>query len=206
MKQLVVFLLVSLMAASAFAVVDPDPNQIGIYFDLDADDNCLIIGPQIPFNAYVILTNTDAPTVSGYEFGYENVVPAGLEGLLFRLESSFGDGNSSGLDLGDSSDILVGDHIVGLSAPLVTSPATILHTYQFLLLSPDVTMEMYLGPASQSSIPGDFPVILNAETSTLFQAGQSTGGIDTAVATVNIDDCVVGVEDASFGSVKSLYR
>ena len=61
MKKLVVLLLVSLMAASAFAVTDPDPNMIGVYFDTDANDNCMIVGPSTPFNAYVILTNTDAP-------------------------------------------------------------------------------------------------------------------------------------------------
>ncbi len=67
MKKLVVILLVSMMAASAFAVTDPDPNMIGIYFDLNANDNCLTIGPSIPFNAYLILTNSTAPTISAYE-------------------------------------------------------------------------------------------------------------------------------------------
>ena len=75
-----------------------------------------------------------------------------------------------------------------------------------MLLAPTVTMEIFLTSAGTSSIEGPYPVILNAESSTLFQAGQSTGGPDVAVATVNIDDCVVGVEEASFGSVKSLFR
>ena len=103
-------------------------------------------------------------------------------------------------------DILNGDHIVGLSAPMVTTPATIIHSYQFMITNPDLTIEMYLTSAGTSSIEGPFPVILNGESSTLFQAGQSTGGPDVAVATVNLVDCVVGVEEASFGSVKSLFR
>jgi hypothetical protein len=207
MKKLVVLLLASLIASSAFAVVDPDPNGIGIYFDLTADDNCLMVDANVPFNAYLILTNTDAPTVSAYEVGYLNMVPAGMEGLLFRLASTIANGAVSGLDLGDSSDILEGDHIVGLASPLVAGPATVLHAWQFLLLSPMMTMEMYISSASQSSIEGIYPVILNAETSTLFQAFHSSGiEGNLPVATVNIDDCVVGVEDASFGSVKSLFR
>jgi len=205
MKKLVVLLLVSLMAGSAFAVTDPDPDMIGIYFDLNANDNCKVIGPSIPFNAYLILTNTTAPAVSAYEVGYTNVVPSGMESMLFRLASTIANGAVSGLDLGDSSDILAGDHIVGLAAPLQAGPATVLHAWQFMILSPDLTMEMFIGAASQSSLPGTFPVILNASDSTLFTAGQSTGGIDTPVATVNLP-CVVGVEDASFGSVKSLFR
>jgi hypothetical protein len=204
MKKLVVLLLASLIASSAFAVVDPDPNSCGIYFDLTADNNCLTTGPSIPFFAYLILTNTTAPAVSAYEVGYRNVVPAGMEGLLFRLASSIANGAVSGLDLGNSTNILEGDHIVGLAAPIITGPATVLHAWQYMLLS-TFSMEMFIGSASQSSIPGTFPVILNAANSTLFTAGQSTGGVDTPVATVNLP-CVVGVEDASFGSVKSLFR
>jgi hypothetical protein len=207
MKKLVVLLLASLIASSAFAVMDPDPNGIGIYFDLTADDNCKMVGASMPFNAYLILTNTDAPTVSAYEVGYLNVVPAGMESLLFRLSSLIANGVVSGLDLGNSSNILDGDHIVGLAAPLVSGPATVLHAWQYMLLSPTVTMEMFISSASQSSIEGIYPVILNAETSTLFQAYHSTGiAGDMPVATVNLEPCVVGVENASFGSVKSLFR
>ncbi len=39
MKTLVVLLMVSLMATSAFAVVDEDPDMIGVYFDANADLN-----------------------------------------------------------------------------------------------------------------------------------------------------------------------
>lgn len=210
MKKLVVLLLVSLMASSAFADFDPDPNGIGVYFDVEALDNCLVVGPSVQFNAYLILTNTTAPSVSAYEVGYTNMVPAGEENSLFRLASLIANGVVSGLDLGDSSDILAGDHIVGLAAPLVASNATILHTWTFMLTSPTITMEMYISEASQSSIDGIYPVVLNADDSTLFQAYHSTGldeeGNANPVATVNIDDCVVGVEEVSFGSVKSLFR
>ncbi len=213
MKKLVVLLLAILVASSAFAVVDPDPNSIGIYFDLTADLNNNNPVPNVPFNAYLILTNTDAPSVSAYEVGYEIVVPVGMEGLLFRLGSSITNGEVSGLDLGDSSDILAGDHIVGLAAPLVAGPATVLHAWQYMILSADITMEMFISSASQSSLPGPYPVILNAETSTLFNAYTSAGVMDggprdgelNAVATVNLP-APTAVEDASFGSVKSLFR
>ena len=208
MKKLVVLLLASIVASSAFAVVDPDPNGIGIYFDLEANVLELDIAPSVPFNAYLILTNTTAPAVSAYEVGYLNVVPAGSEALVFRLASTIANGVVTGLDLGDSSDILAGDHIVGLAAPLVTSPATVLHAWQYMVLAPTVSIEMYIGAASQSSIPGTQPVVLDADSSTLFQAAQSTGGADMPVAGVNTEPGVipVGVEEASFGSVKSLFR
>jgi hypothetical protein len=205
MKKLVVLLLASLVATSALAVVDPDPNSIGIYFDLNADDNCYFVGPSVPFFAYLILTNTDAPLVSGYEVGYEFTGPG--PGQLFRLSSLIANGAVDGLDLGNSADPMVGDHIVGLASPLVTSEATVLHAWQLMLLA-EVGMEMKIGPiiSGEPSIPGPYPVVLNADTQTLFQAFQSSGDPLLPVATVNIIDCVVGVEEASFGSVKSLYR
>ena len=207
MKKLVVLLLASLVATSAFAVMDPDPNGIGIYFDLTADNNCSEQAASVPFWAYVILTNTTAPSVSGYEVSYEFVGPA--PGTVFRLNSLIANGDVSGLDLGDSADALVGFHIVGLASPLIASEATVLHAWQLMLLAP-ATMEMHISSAPQSSIEGPYPVILNADDNTLFQAFHFTGTDELGepsypVATVN-GDCVVGVEDVSFGSVKSLFR
>jgi hypothetical protein len=204
MKKLVVLLLASLVASSAFAVVDPDPNSCGIYFDVTAENNCATATPSVPFWSYLILTNTTAPAISAYEVGYVNVVPAGSESLVFRLASLIANGGVSGIDLGDSSNTLEGDHIVGLAAPIVAGPAVVLHAWQYMLLGP-FSMEMFIGSASPSSIPGPFPVILNADTSTLFQTALSTGSPDLPVATVNTE-CVVGTEDVSFGSVKSLFR
>jgi len=204
MKKLVVLLLVSLMATSAFAVIDPDPNMMGIYFDTNADNNCLTTPASVPFFAYLVLTNTTAPAINAYECGIVNVVPAGMEGMLFRLSSNIANGVVSGVDVGTNGP-LGGDYIVGLAgAGLPASPAVILHSWQYMLLA-SFPVEMYLGASSKPSIPGVYPVVQNAEGSILFQCGQSTGGPETPVATVNTD-CVVGVEEASFGSVKSLFR
>jgi len=209
MKKLVVLLLASLVATSAFAVIDPDPNSIGIYFDLTADINCSDQATSAPFMAYLILTNTTAPTVSAYEVGYLNVGPG--PGQLFRLNSLIANGDMTGLDIGDNADPMMGSHIVGLSSPIPGAPATVLHSWQYMLLAP-VGMDMYISAADPSTLEGPFPVILNADGNILFQAFHSTGGPPTPdgdpgipVATVN-GDCVVGTEDVSFGSVKSLFR
>lgn len=205
MKPLLVLFVICLVTTSAFAVIDPDPNLIGIYFDISANENCLFINASIPFNAYLILTNTTALSIGAYEVGYRNEVPPGMESLLFRLSSTIADGIVTGLDLGDSSDILEGDNIVGLAEPLVTSPATVLHSWQYMILSPTVTIEMFVTNSYQPSIPGPYPVILDADTHELFQAYHWHGDPDFAVATVNID-CAYDMEEVGFGSVKALYR
>jgi hypothetical protein len=87
MKKLVVLLLVSLMATTAFAQIDPDTDMLGVYFDMGATDNCLTIGPSVPFFAYVTITNPSAPEVHGLEFGY-NLVSTGAPGTMFRLLNS----------------------------------------------------------------------------------------------------------------------
>jgi len=204
MKKLVVLLLVSLMATSAFAVIDPDYDMMGIYFDLNADNNCLTQGPSIPFMVYVVLTNTTAPGINAYELGLDVVVPVGFEGMIFRLASTIANGVVAGVDVG-TSGALGGDFIVGLNGTLPGAPAIVLHSFQYMLLAP-MAVEFYIGASSAPSIPGDYPVVQNADGSILMQVGQSTGGPDIPVATINIVECVVGVEEASFGSVKSLFR
>lgn len=202
MKNLILLTCLSLLATSSSAVLDPEPDIMGIYFDLNADNNCLASQPaSIPFNAYIILTNTTAPAINAYELGYEVVF---TPGTVFRLADSIANGAVSGVNVGDASLVETGDYIVGLAAPLPGTPAVVLHSMQYLLLVAG-PMEFYLHESSAPSIPGQFPVVQNAEGSILMQVGQSTGGPDIPVATVNAG-CVVGVESASFGSVKSLFR
>ncbi|MEN8005542.1 MAG: hypothetical protein ABFS42_00920 [Candidatus Krumholzibacteriota bacterium] len=204
MKKLVVLLLASLVATSAFGVADPDDNMMGIYFDLTADTYCLDTPASVPFMAYIILTHTTAPSINAYELGLTVGVPAGMEGMIFRLASTIANGVVSGVDVGTNGP-LGGDFIVGLAAPLPGDPAVVLHSFQYMLLAV-MPVEFYIGASSAPSIPGDFPVVQNADGSILMQVGQSTGGPGTPVALINSGCNVVGVEEASFGSVKSLFR
>jgi len=198
MKKLVVLLLVSLMATSALAVMDPDDNGIGVYFDLDADVNASVQAFNVPFQAYVMITN---PTndISGLEVGYEVAVAPGFEGLVFRLGSVLPVG---AVDLGTSTNILLGDYAFGIAAPLPAAPAVVLVHWTFMILSPGMTMEFYLGP---SAIPSLGPVPAYEGGGVILELQQSSGGPGAAVACVN--SCTpVAVENASFGNVKSLFR
>ncbi|MCK9995158.1 MAG: hypothetical protein KAH56_02630 [Candidatus Krumholzibacteria bacterium] len=202
MKKLVVLLLASLVATSAFAVIDEDPDMIGIYFDMNADSNCLTTPTNTPFMAYLVATNPTPALINAYEFGYRLDVPVGMEGMLFRMaDTSAGTG---AVDVGDSSNLLEGDYVIGLAAAIPTTAATVLHSWNYMVLAV-FPVEMYIYQSVKPSVPGTFPVLQNADGSILYTAGQSTGGWEFPVATVNTD-CVVGVEDASFGSVKSLFR
>lgn len=201
MKSLLGLLVVCLTATSAFAVIDPDPDMMGIYFDMGADDNCLNIGASIPYFAYLILTNPTPPAITAYELGLEILVPDGMEGMIFRLASNVG--GIPGFFI-DKTGPLGGDYAIGLAAPIPASPATILHSWQYMLLGV-MPVEMFIRSHSAPSIPGDFPVVGVTEEPFLMQVGLSTGGPHTPVATVNTD-CVVSMEKVSFGFVKTLFR
>lgn len=198
MKKLVVLLLVSLMASSAFAVIDPDTDMLGVYFDMTADMNSMDAVANVPIFAYVTITNPSAAEVHGIEFGYQLVSSAG-PGLMFRLANTL---PSGAVDLGTSTDLTLGDYVVGLASPLPASEAVQFVTWQFLLLVPQ-TVEIYLGPSTIQSIDDGLPAY---EIGGAIQSlGLATGGVDTPVARIN-GLGPVAVEDASFGSVKSLFR
>jgi hypothetical protein len=201
MKTLLTLLVVILATTHAFAVIDPDPDMLGIYFDQAADNMCMTVGVNTPFYAYLILTNPTAPGITAYEFGLDVVVPAGMEGLFFRLSDSpfwyvpFPPAPPPPLG---------GDYAIGLASTYPTEPATILHVWQYMLLA-TFPVEIFLRANSNPSIPGELPVIKTGEV-ILMQVGFSTGGPGVPVATVNAAECPVVAEEVSFGMVKALYR
>lgn len=196
MKKLVVMLLASLFVANvALAVVDPDENMMGIYFDMDADSYCMPVGPYAPFDAYVMLTNPNFPAVYGYEFGFEVV-----GNMLF---SGVGLAGTGPIDVGGG----VGNHIVGLGAPLAAAPATLLATLTLIPLDTmPITFDLF-GATPASIGDGSLPVIL-LENSGIATMGLSTG-IGNVNAILNYDgpcEDIVAADEASWDAVKSLYR
>ncbi|MFT7700335.1 MAG: hypothetical protein ACI8S7_002178, partial [Candidatus Krumholzibacteriia bacterium] len=120
-------------------------------------------------------------------------------GMFFRLAATLPAG---AVDLGNSTDITLGDYVVGLATPLPASSAVAFVSWQFLLLAP-ISMEIYLGPASIESIADGLPAYEIGGS--ILPLGLSTGG-SAPVATVNTGECAVANEAASFGGVKSLFR
>ena len=204
MKKLVVLLLASLVATSAFAIIDPDPDMMGIYFDVDANTN--VLDGQVanlPFFTYLILTNTTATSVKAYELGVDNVFDPG--NTFFMLANLVANGEVDGINVGAPTSA-GGDYIVGLSAPIPARPAIILHSWQYMMSGVAFPVAMYIHASSVPSIPGNLPVIEDGASRELSTVGTSTGGPEFPVAGVNFNDIPVAVEESSFGSVKSLFR
>ena len=156
------------------------------------------MGPSVPFFAYVTITNPTASGVYGLEVGYD-IVSTGGTALMFRLANTLPAG---AVDLGNSTDLFHGDYVVGLANPLPGAPAVQFITWQFLLLAPQ-TVEIFLGPSFVQSIQDGLPAYEIGGS--ILPLGLSSGDAGAPVATIN-GTGPVAVEDASFGSVKSLFR
>jgi len=191
MKKMVILLgLAMFMATSASAVIDPDPNMMGLYWDTNADMPCT---PAVgyPVNMYIILTNPTGDSLGGFECAY-TIEGAAQPYILSALFTN-----------PDALDVAAGfqNFIVGFGSPQPTTEATILATIS-VLNAASMDLGFYLHQSSPASVDGVLPVILS--DGELMTVGTSTGaGELTAVMGA---DCVVATEEASWDSVKSLYR
>lgn len=184
---------------AAFAVVDPDPNSIGLYFDTNAD---VYEAEAVSFanvSVYIIATNPAYAQIDAYEFGIEMAGNYIVSNIELYGENPYITGSS-----------IPGDCIVSLGSPLATSEATYLGRFQVFLLDVDPILFLIRGTDPSSNGDSRFPSVLIAED-TILALGPS--GWDDATqsptwcAALNPDQIrPVDTEPVTFDHVKSLYR
>lgn len=144
MKKFAILLALSMIASSAFAIMDDGDSSLGIYFNPSGDANCFAPAPAVPFNVYFIMANPSVANMGGFEFAWRfspEVVPA-----PFILGTTL---PPQALNIGTNTNF-----IVGLGGGLVTSEATVLVTLNMMVLgavAPGTYMQV--GPATPASIP-----------------------------------------------------
>lgn len=192
MKKLVVPLLVSLMASVAFAGLDPDPDQFGIYFDTQGNTVCGTAGPFVPTTVYLLLMNPRSAT-NGFEC---TVTATGVP--HFILSTTLGGAGALDVDASQNG------FAVGAAANYpVVSGACVLVTFSLMLQTPG-PLVFHIGPASIPSLPGGLPVVTG--DGVLRLCGVASGDVNVPVAGFNTTMCGVSEEARSFGEVKSLFR
>lgn len=202
MTSLSVFLLLLILALPSFAVVDPDPDQIGVYFDENADITCIDMAPSTPFWVYVIITRPTSPEIHGVEFSFCPAVEPGYEGMVFRLNAMWAGG---GIDITPVIIDLCSDGAIrGFVVPIVPQQDNALVlSLQYMLLAP-MTLDFHLGPFPAPTFDNGLPAYKGAGDE-IIPLGVSSGDPDLPVASVN--GCnAVPVENANFGEVKALFR
>ncbi len=182
-------------AGTAGAVVDPTPDLLGVYFDMNADVPDISVAAFVPFTAYFLLTSPSSVEMGGYEFGYDVSVAPGMESSFNRLGINYPPGVIV-LDL-EYLDPMHGYFIVGWPTPQPTQAVTQLMSWDLMLMQPIVAF-ITTGPVPNSTVPGDLPAYWDSTNVYPLGAPGCSGRIN--------ESCGVEAETASFGSVKSLYR
>jgi hypothetical protein len=194
MKKMVLVLTLAVFAlcGSSFAQ-DPNYfNNIGIYLDESADAFCAETLAPGNYPAYLVLTKVDPGFVTGFECKIT------LEGSGFMVGFA---ARGNHIDAATKP----GEHIVGIADPglPVVDGKCVVADMTVIIADANPTA-LFIDGVFFSSLSGQVPAILsNGE---LIEAHPSLGTSSDPVLILNSPCEAVAVEDAAWGSVKSLYR
>ncbi len=195
-------LILGLVGTSAFAVVDPDPDMLGVYFDENANINSIEDQPEgESFFAYFILTKPTMSAVWGFDFGYRVVVPSGMEDRILRLGRLLPTGSTPSLD---DMSLYNGWYTIGIDPNLLTTEATVLVQWELMITAP-IPIEFFLGASPFDYFEDGLPEI-QSPSGQILPVGLSTGGPDIPVATVNLPGAPVAADNAAWGQIKAMFR
>jgi hypothetical protein len=206
MRNVLILLLVVsafvIHTGSATGTVNPHPDEIGLYFDTNADTACTTVAPNTPFFAYLIITNPSAEEIWGIEFNLCTEIVGGHEGHLFKLSEVWSAGF---LDLGVVYDWCLDGRVVGFFEPVPrVGDNVILVQLQYMLLD-NISIEFFLGPHPVETIEDGLPAYADGNDVVL-PLHVSSGDPNLPVAAVNGQCNVVPVETKTFSGLKCLYR
>ncbi len=196
MKYFALLLLLS-VATSAGAVIDPDPDQMGLYFDPAGNSVCTTSEFAHVVPLYVLYTKPTLPEIRGFEctitLGASGTVLSILTNETYPVEA---------LNLASHSIYEYG-FIVGFEQPVPTAPVTLLAQLDVIYLQEE-PLQLHLGPAVPASLGSQWPVILAGDYS-LLPVGVSAP--DGPAALINAPECtVVDTDPTPWGAVKAMYR
>jgi|GEM_PF-941938 len=213
MKKMVLVLTLAVFAltGSAFAQDPNYSNNIGLYLSpgghadptaVDGTGSCGTVGEDTPFTVFLVLSKLTNPEV----YGWEVKIP--FETLLKLGDVVYG----QNINAGTRPD----EYLVGLASPLLAADGAVaVAELQFMVNSfyNDISQPsfVFLEGVYFSLLPNGAPAYLEAPGSTGVELHPAFGdpfnpNDDVPQLIMNGDCLVVGVEDASFGSVKSLFR
>lgn len=192
MKHLLFLALLLLAAPAAFAVINPEDNVIGPYFDTEADVDCVEgIELNTQLIIYIILTRPTYNEIYGFELGLE------FGSDLIKLDHNFASSQAVNVGSGDS-------FIVGFGSPIAAEEATLLMTLTMLNMGTiNSPTSFIISGSDPSSLDPDYPTILLADSEMV-----STGlHSEFRPLTYQINGrCSFEDEERTWDDVKSLYR
>ena len=203
MKRLLALVgLTLLIAGSATAQIDPDPNQIGVYFDPLATEFCTSAAMYMAVSAHVMFTNPTDPTgtpcgISGWEAEVTAIPPA--TGGMINGATLMGSGP---INLFAYPTFQVG---MGTPWP----PAPVIHVADINIFTLNTDAWFFtigaIGPTSWPEDPGP-GFAVDYDPGILVRVMPSSGSMDLPVAQVNGVCGVTAAQDDTWGGVKSMFK
>ena len=139
-------LLLATAPQATLALLDPNPDSIGIYFDSVGNTNCTTAALFLPFDAYLIVAGPTTP-IDGFEC---TVTFAGAPHYI--LEQDLGVGAVD-------SDPSPGGFAVTAPQPYpVSSGCLVLCRWRVFVMA-TAPLEFLVGPGTTPTLPYDFPVL-----------------------------------------------
>jgi len=196
-KHLLLTLLLSLaFVLPSLAQLDPDPDGVGIYADLDGLQNNLMTGEGI-IELYVLATGISAPDgMAAWELSLFYDGPLVYAGHVIPYNN---------VNVGQWPSYSVGH------AQAVHAPAPIMHlmTLTFVVTGTNTPGEIFIRQADMpegGSIGNNLPAYCNGVPPyDLYTMFPSSGGIDAPVFRVNGDQ-PVATKSVSFSGIKALFK
>lgn len=188
LKTLLLVMALMLFVGQASAIVDPVPDCISLYFDMSADNQCIVdVAPYTQVPLYLLLTNPSVEFISGFRAQIE------LEGLGIFLSA-----------FPPNYDILTDDYVefdTTYPEPEPTSNTTLFATVTVLYMEPSGG-QVYFDLGDSESPPEDLPAFQLPDGSWVVGADCLSFGWDAVIGM----DCITPTAPTSFDSLKALYR
>lgn len=145
-SSLVVAVLLTTLPRAASALLDPNDDSIGVYFDNVGNTNCTTAGPFVPFDCYLIVANPTAP-IDGFEC---TVTFTGVPHYI--LDQDLGVGAVD-------SDPSPGGFAVTAPQPYPVSSGCLVLCRWRVFLQASGAFEILVGPGTTPTLPYDHPVL-----------------------------------------------
>ncbi len=183
---------IALTSVSAFAQIDPAyQNNFGIFLDEAGTNAWACLPVNTPTNAYVVLSKLTANEVLGWEakISFTNMLVLG-----------FAD-RGQAIDIGTRPD----EHVVGFAAPLpAVGGSVVVADVEIMVINTDVAYA-FVDEIYFSLQENGLPAYIDGD-SVGYSLYPLFGDVDDPIFIINEHCGPIAVEDASFGSVKSLFR
>ena len=191
-KVILVISVVCLMASSAWGIIDPTPDLLGLYFDDVANLYCIEeVAPFTTWQMYAVYSNPSVPEIVGFEFGID--WPADV-----IIMETIAPGNLFWDPIENEP------YVVGLGSPQPMGTVNVLVRFSILYIEPDSSpVGFYLHGAESSVVPGDLPVVWLPDSNHV--QIQVLNGLGNATTTINAG-CTVATNPTTWDTLKAIYR